>query len=70
MALLGELRMDEQEMAASRRADPGFTQVSGYVPKKLALDFKVAFTRAEKNQSEALEAAIALWIASLEDDSK
>lgn len=62
MALLGESRMDEQEMAASRRADPDFTQVSGYVPKKLALDFKVAFTRAEINQSEALEAAIALWV--------
>lgn len=54
--------MDEELMAASRRADPGFSQVSGYVPKELALDFKVACTRAELSQSEALEQALALWI--------
>ena len=59
--------MDDLMAASSRRADPDFMQVSGYVPKSLALDFKVALTRAEMNQSEALEAAIALWIASLED---
>lgn len=54
--------MDERLMAASRRADPGFSQVSGYVKKDLALEFKVACTRAEVSQSEALEAAIALWL--------
>ncbi len=57
-------------MAASRRADPNFTQVSGYVPKPLALDFKVAYTRAEINQSEALEQAIALWLAQQGGDQK
>jgi len=54
--------VDEDLMAASRRADPDYSQVSGYVPKKLALEFKVACTRAELSQSEALEQAIALWI--------
>jgi hypothetical protein len=55
--------MSDDLMAASRRADPNYVQVSGHIPKDLALDFKVAFTRAELNQSEALEKAIALWIS-------
>jgi hypothetical protein len=54
--------MNIEEMAASRRADPNYVQISGHVPKNLALDFKVAMTRAEVNQSEAMEAAIALWV--------
>lgn len=54
--------MNNEEMAASRRADPNYVQISGHVPKSLALDFKVAMTRAEVNQSEALEQAIALWV--------
>jgi hypothetical protein len=54
--------MNADAMAASRRADPDYVQISGHVPKTLALDFKVAFTRAEMNQSEAMEAAIALWV--------
>ncbi|MBD2115244.1 MULTISPECIES: hypothetical protein [Cyanophyceae] len=54
--------MNTDEMAASRRADPNYVQISGHVPKPLALEFKLAFTRAEINQSEAMEAAIALWV--------
>jgi hypothetical protein len=54
--------MNTDEMAASRRADPNYVQISGHVPKALALEFKLAFTRAEINQSEAMEAAIALWV--------
>lgn len=57
-------------MAASRRADPNFVQISGHVPKALALEFKLAFTRAEINQSEALEAAISLWVDSQGGGSK
>ncbi|HEY9881661.1 MAG TPA: hypothetical protein V6D29_24635 [Leptolyngbyaceae cyanobacterium] len=60
---LRAVKMDEMTMAASRRADPGFSQVSGYVPKDLALKFKVACTAKEMSQSEALEKAIALWLA-------
>lgn len=57
-------------MAASRRADPNFVQISGHVPKALALEFKLAFTRAEINQSEALEAAISLWVNSQSEGTK
>ena len=55
--------MDNKEMAASRRADPSYVQISGHVPKALALDFKVAMTRAEVNQSEAMEQALSMWVA-------
>jgi len=50
-------------MAASRRADPGFAQVSGYVPKEIALQFKAQCTMLETSQSEALEQALKLWLA-------
>ena len=49
-------------MAASRKADPDYGQISGLVPKVLITEFKVATARADLNQSEALEAAIALWV--------
>jgi len=61
--------MSNEAMAASRRADPAYVQISGHVPKTLALEFKLAFTRAEINQSEALEAAIALWVKQQEGKS-
>jgi hypothetical protein len=57
-------------MAASRRADPNYVQISGHVPKALALDFKVAMTRAEVNQSEAMEQALSLWVAQQQGGSK
>lgn len=62
--------MNSELMAASRRADPNYVQVSGHIPKAMALEFKLAFTRAEINQSEALEAAIAQWVASQSEGSK
>lgn len=49
-------------MAASRRADPDFAQVSGYVRKDLALRFKATCTMEEVSQSEALEEAVELWL--------
>ncbi len=62
--------MNSELMAASRRADPNYVQVSGHIPKAMALEFKLAFTRAEINQSEALEAAIAQWVASQSEGTK
>jgi hypothetical protein len=62
--------MNNEEMAASRRADPNYVQISGHVPKALALDFKVAMTRAEVNQSEAMEQALSLWVAQQQGGSK
>lgn len=47
---------------ATKRSDPNYSQVSGYVPKELALRFRVACTAKEKSQSEALEKALILWL--------
>lgn len=47
---------------ATRRGDPKYVQVSGYIPKELALRFKVACTALEKNRSEGLEEAIEIWL--------
>lgn len=49
-------------MAASRRADPGYAQVSGYVQKEIALQFKAQCTMLETSQSEAIEEALKLWL--------
>ncbi len=49
-------------MAGGKREDPDYAQVSGYVPKKLALKFKAACTMRETTQSEALEKAIEAWL--------
>jgi hypothetical protein len=51
----------------TKRDDPNYAQVSGYVPKELALRFKVLCTSEEMSQSEALEEAIALWMQRKED---
>lgn len=47
---------------ATKRSDPNYSQVSGYVPKELALRFRVACTAKEKSQSEVLEKALILWL--------
>jgi len=49
-------------MAASRRADPDFLQVSGYIKKDVALRFKAACTMQEVSQAEAMEEALELWL--------
>jgi hypothetical protein len=54
--------MNADAMAASRRADPDYGQISGLIPKTLIIEFKVALARSGMNQSEAMEAAIALWV--------
>jgi hypothetical protein len=47
---------------ATKRSDPNYSQVSGYVPKELALRFRIACTAKEKSQSEVLEKALLLWL--------
>jgi hypothetical protein len=54
--------MNADVMAASRRADPDYGQISGLIPKTLITEFKVALARSGLNQSEAMEAAITLWV--------
>jgi hypothetical protein len=46
----------------TKRDDPNYAQVSGYVPKELARKFKVLCTSEEISQSEALEEAVMLWL--------
>ncbi len=53
-----------QKPVVTKRDDPNFTQVSGYIEKDKALEFKVACTRRQISQSEALEEAVAQWLAS------
>ena len=61
---MNRLRVDD--MAGGKRDDPGYSQVSGYIPKKLALRFKAACTMNETTQSEALEEAVKAWLKELE----
>lgn len=46
----------------SKRQDPGYQQVSGYVPKDLALKFKSICVAMEINISEAMEQMIQEWL--------
>lgn len=48
--------------SVSRRQDPKFAQVSGYIDKNLAMQFKIACTATEISQTDALEEAVALWL--------
>jgi len=54
-------------MAASKRKDPDYQQVSGYVPKHLALKFKGFCTMEELEISEVLTELIAGWVKERED---
>lgn len=53
----------EDNNVATRRDDPNFAQVSGYIPKDKALSFKIACTALQITQSDALDEAISLWLA-------
>lgn len=50
------------EVAGGKRDDPKYSQVSGFVPKELALQFKATCTLQEVTQSEAIEDALKLWL--------
>ncbi|MFB2979532.1 plasmid partition protein ParG [Microseira sp. BLCC-F43] len=49
-------------VVASRRNDPNYAQVSGYITKELAMRFKIACTAKEVSQTDALEEAVRLWL--------
>ncbi len=66
----GNLREPHSGDLVTKRDDPNYAQVSGYVPKELALRFKVLCTSEEMSQSEALEEAIALWMQKKEDSKR
>jgi len=46
----------------TKRDDPNYSQVSGYVPKDLARRFRIACSSEEISQSEALEKALEQWL--------
>jgi hypothetical protein len=46
----------------NRRSDPNYAQVSGYIDKNLAMQFKITCTATEVSQTDALEEAVALWL--------
>ena len=66
----GNLREPHSGDLVTKRDDPNYAQVSGYVPKELALRFKVLCTSEEMSQSAALEEAIALWMQKKEDSKR
>ena len=49
-------------LVVTKRDDPNYSQVSGYVPKDLARRFRIACTSKEISQSEALEEALEQWL--------
>jgi len=55
--------LSTKKALTTKRDDPNFSQVSGYIPKAIALKFKVACTEDEITQSDGLEQAIQLWLA-------
>jgi len=49
-------------MAGGKKDDPNYSQVSGHVPKELALKFRITCTAKEITISEALEKALEVWL--------
>lgn len=54
------------DMAGGKRDDPNYSQVSGFVPKELALQFKATCTLQEITQSDAIEEAIKDWLTKVQ----
>ena len=53
-------------MAGGKRDNPKYAQVSGFIPKELALQFKATCMLQETTQSEAIENAVRLWLAQVQ----
>ncbi len=52
------------DLMATKRSDPDYEQVSGYVHKDIALKFRIFCMTERLTQSDALEQALNFWIAS------
>ena len=46
----------------NKRTDPKFAQVSGYVPQKLAISFKIACQSLGLSFAQGIEQSIKLWL--------
>jgi hypothetical protein len=51
----------EYDLMATKRNDPSYEQVSGYIHKDLALKFRIICTTERLTQSDALEEALKFW---------
>lgn len=60
--------LSNQELAKSRRRDPNYMQACGDLPKPLALKLKAVCVMRELSQSEALEAAVIMWLESIGEE--
>ena len=54
----------ECDLMATKRNDPDYEQVSGYVHKDIALKFSIFCMTERLTQSDALEQALSFWIES------
>jgi hypothetical protein len=54
----------EYDLMATKRNDPDYEQVSGYVHKDIALKFRIFCMTERLTQSDALEQALSFWIES------
>jgi hypothetical protein len=52
------------DLMATKRNDPDYEQVSGYVHKEIALKFRIFCMTERLTQSDALEQALSFWIES------
>ena len=52
------------DLMATKRSDPDYEQVSGYVHKDIALKFRIFCMTERLTQSYALEQALSFWIES------
>ena len=52
------------DLMATKRNDPDYEQVSGYVHKDIALKFRIFCMTERLTQSDALEQALSFWIES------
>ena len=60
--------LSTNDLAKSRRKDPNYMQACGDLPKPLALKLRAVCVMREMSQSEALEAAVILWLQSLGEE--
>lgn len=65
---LGEIKVNKFEMV-DRRRSKDFSQVTGYIAKELAIEFKVACTRDSVSQSDVLEMLVKEWLEKREKKS-
>lgn len=52
----------------SKRSNPDYTQIFGYVPKTMAVKFRTLCASKELQQSEVIEKILGRWIEEQESE--